>query len=78
MKQHLKRKVKNVIVNKTKVLMTNNSKSSRTKSNKSSTSETDNKRDHKQKSVIILGDSMIKHVNGWEVLRKLQETVKYM
>ena len=44
----------------------------KTKSDKSSTSKTDNEKDHKEKSVIILGDSMIKHVNGWEISQKLE------
>ena len=42
----------------------NNNKSDKTKSDKSSTSKTDNEKDHKQNPVIILGDSIIKHVNG--------------
>ena len=54
----------------------NNNKSDKTKSDKSSTSKNDNEKDHKQKSVIILGDSMIKHVNGWEISRKLQGNCK--
>ena len=67
MKHHLKRKVKNVLVNKTQVLVilitTNRIKQKVT--------------NHKQKSVIILGDSsMIKHVNGWEISRKLQGNCK--
>ena len=69
--------MKNVIVNKTQVLMvliTTNQK--KTKSEKLSTSKTDNKKDYKQKSVIILGDSMIKHVNDWEISRKLQGNCK--
>ena len=48
----------------------------KTKSDKSSASKTDNEKNHKQKSVIILGDSMIKHVNGWEISRKLQGNCK--
>ena len=78
MKYYLKRKVKSVIVNKTQntsgsISGSNNNKSDKTKSDKSSTSKTDdNKKSHKQKSVITLGDSMIKHVNGWEISRKLQ------
>ena len=35
-----------------------------TKGDKSSTSKAVNKKDHKQKLVIILGESMIKHVTG--------------
>ena len=57
MKHDLKRKVKNVIFNKTQVLVVLIT----TKDDKSSTSKTVNKKDHKQ--IIILGDSMIKHVN---------------
>ena len=60
----------------TSISGSNNSKSGKTKSNKSSTPKTDNKKDHKQKSIIILGDSMIKHVNGWEISRKLQGNCK--
>ena len=29
-----------------------------------------------QKSVIILGDSMIKHINGWEISKRLQSDCK--
>ena len=54
----------------------NNSKLEKRKSDKLSTSKLDNKKDHKQKSVIILGDGMIKHVNGWEISRKLQRNCK--
>ena len=42
----------------------NNNKQEKAKSDKYSTSKPENKKDHKQKSVIILGESMIKHVNG--------------
>ena len=48
----------------------------KTKSDKSSTSKTDNEKDHKQKSIIILGDSMSKHFNGWKMSRKLQGNCK--
>ena len=54
----------------------NNNKSDKTKSDKSSTSKTDNEKNHKQKSIITLGDSMIKHVNGWKISRKLQGNCK--
>ena len=55
----------------------NNNKSEKTRSDKLLASKTDdNKKDHKQKTVIILGDSMIKHVNGWEISRKLQGNCK--
>ena len=47
-----------------------------TKSDKLLASKAHNKKDYKQKSVIILGDSMIKHVNGWEISRKLQGNCK--
>ena len=60
----------------TSISGSNNNKSDKTKSDKSSTSKTDNEKNHKQKSVIILGDSMIKHVNGWEISRKLQGNCK--
>ena len=71
MKHHLKRTVKNVLVNKTQVLVVLITTNRIKKSDKSSASKTDNEKDHKQKSVIILGDSMIKHVNGLEISRKL-------
>ena len=29
-----------------------------------------------QKSVIILGDSMVKHINGWEISKRLQSDCK--
>ena len=29
-----------------------------------------------QKSVIILGDSMVKHINGWEISKRLQPDCK--
>ena len=29
-----------------------------------------------QKSVIILGDSMVKHINGWEISKRLQSNCK--
>ena len=60
----------------TSVSGSNNNKSEKTKSDKLLASKTNNKKDHKQKSVIILGDSMIKHVNGWEISRKLQRNCK--
>ena len=60
----------------TSISGSNNNKSEKTKSDKLLASKTDNKKDHKQKSVIILGDSMIKHVNGWEISRKLQGNCK--
>ena len=66
MKQHLKRKMKNVIANKTITAKWAKQK------------VTNGQQVHKQKSVIILGDSMIKHVSGWKILRKLQGNVKYM
>ena len=56
----------------TSISGSNNNKSDKTKSDKSSAPKTDNEKSHKQKSIIILGDSMIKHVNGWEISRKLQ------
>ena len=52
--------MKNVLFNKTQVLVVLIT----TKGDKSSISKTVNKKDHKQKSVIILGESMIKHVIG--------------
>ena len=55
----------------TSISGSNNNKSEKTKSDKLLASKTDNKKDHKQKSVIF-GDSMIKHVNGWEISQKLQ------
>ena len=60
----------------TSISGSNNSKSEKTRSDKLLASKTDNKKDHKQKSVIILGDSMIKHVNSWEISRKLQGNCK--
>ena len=60
----------------TSISGSNNNKSDKTKSDKSSTSKTDNEKNHKQKSVIILGDSMIKHVDGWEISRRLQGNCK--
>ena len=60
----------------TSISGSNNNKSDKAKSDKSSTSKTINKKDHKQKSVIILGDSMIKHVNSWEISRKFQGNCK--
>ena len=54
----------------------NNNKSDKTKSDKSSISKADNEKNHKQKSVIILGDNMIKHFNGCEISRKLQGNCK--
>ena len=64
--------MKNVIVNKAQVLavlITTNRK--KLKVINYQHQKTDNKKDHKQKSVIILGASMIKHVNGWEISQKL-------
>ena len=60
----------------TSISGSNNNKSDKTKSDKSSASKTDNEKNHKQKSVTILGDSMIKHVNGWEISQKLQGNCK--
>ena len=60
----------------TSISGSNNKKSEKTKSDKLLASKTDNKKDHKQKSVIILDDSMIKHVNGWEISWKLQGNIK--
>ena len=60
----------------TNISGSNNSKSNKTKSDKSSISKTDNKKYHKQKSVIILGHSTIKHANGWEISRKSQGKCK--
>ena len=60
----------------TSIRGSNNNKSEKTRSHKLLASKTDNKKDHKQKTVIILGDSMIKHVNGWEISRKLQGNCK--
>ena len=40
------------------------------------TSKTDNKKDHQQKSITILGNSMTKQVNAWEISRKLQGNCK--
>ena len=61
MKHQLKRKVKNITVNKTQVLVVlitiNRIKLKVI--------------NHQQKSVITLGDSMIKHVNGWKISQKL-------
>ena len=59
----------------TSISSSNNNKSDKTKSDKSSTSKTDNEKDHKQKSVIILGDSM--SVVGRSRGNR-RETVKYM
>ena len=77
MKHHLKRKVKNVLVNKTQVLVvlttTNRIKQKVTIHQHQKLIM---KKNHKQKSVIILGDSMIKYVNGWEISRKLQGNCK--
>ena len=74
MKHYLKRNVKNVIVNKTQALValiaTNRIKQ------ENITSKTDNKKDYQQKSITILGDSMTKHVNAWEISRKLQGNCK--
>ena len=76
MKHYLKRNVKNVTVNKAQALValiaTNRIKQ------KVITSKTDNKKDHQQKSITILGDSMTKHVNAWEICGNCRETVKYM
>ena len=47
-----------------------------TKSDESSASKTDNEKSQEQKSIIILGDSMIKHVNGWKISQKLQGNCK--
>ena len=33
--------------------------------------QTENKNDKKEKSVIILGGSMVKHINGWDISKKL-------
>ena len=62
----------------TSISGSNNNKSEKTRSDKLLASKTDNKKDHKEKSVIILGDSMIKHVNGWEISRKLQNCKVYV
>ena len=44
-----------------------------------SKNHTDKKQNNtSSKSVIILGDGMIKHTNGWEIARKLKVTVKSM
>ena len=64
MKQHLKRKVKNVIVNNTQVLVvliTANRVKQKLEIINIKT----------EVSYIILGDSMTKHANGWEIFRKL-------
>ena len=72
MKQHLKRKMKNVIANKKQVIVV------LITANRAKQKVTNRQQVHKQKSVIILGDSMIKHVSGWKISRKLQGNVKYM
>ena len=33
--------------------------------------QTENKNDKKEKSVIILGGSMVKHINGWDISKRL-------
>ena len=71
MKQYLKRKMKNVIANKRQVLVV-------LTVNQAKQKVTNRQQVHEQKAVIILGDSMIKHVSGWKILRKLQGNVKYM
>ena len=71
MKQYLKRKMKNVIANKRQVLVV-------LTVNRAKQKVTNRQQVHEQKAVIILGDSMIKHVSGWKILRKLQGNVKYM
>ena len=38
---------------------------------KKETHQTENKNDKKEKSVIILGGSMVKHINGWDISKKL-------
>ena len=59
----------------TSISGSNNSKSDKTRSGKSSRSKTDNEKDHKQKSVIVLGDSMsvVGRSRG-----NCRETVKYV
>ena len=37
-----------------------------------------NKEQKKGKSVAILGDSMVNHLNGWEMSKKIKKIVKYM
>ena len=59
----------------TSISGSNNNKSDKTKSDKSSTSKTDNKKDPKQKSVIILGYNMPMVGRSCGNCR---ETVKYM
>ena len=47
-----------------------------TKKDKSDKSKGENATDRKRKKLIILGDSMIKYVNGWGISCKLQSDCK--
>ena len=59
-------------------LSTNQSKSMEKKEQNAETVRTSKQRNDqsKEKSVIILGDSMVKHLNGYEVLQMLQSKCK--
>ena len=37
-----------------------------------------NKEQKKRKSVFIIGDSMVKHVNGWEMSKKIKNCKAYV
>ena len=43
-------------------------------STKSNENKKDQNRNNKVKSVVIIGDSMIKHLNGWDMSKKVQKS----